>query len=67
MSGGKPIGVKLAAGNIEADLEVALYAGPDFITIDGSHLSLPTIPPINPQSQSPKIRASNNPPAPRPE
>jgi glutamate synthase domain-containing protein 2 len=34
-SGGKPIGVKLAAGNIEADLEVALFAEPDFITIDG--------------------------------
>jgi glutamate synthase domain-containing protein 2 len=34
-SAGKPIGVKLAAGHIEADLEVALYAGPDFITIDG--------------------------------
>jgi len=34
-SGGRPVGVKLAAGNIEADLEVALPAGPDFITIDG--------------------------------
>jgi glutamate synthase domain-containing protein 2/rubredoxin len=34
-SGGKPIGIKIAAGNIEADLEVALYAGPDFVTIDG--------------------------------
>jgi glutamate synthase domain-containing protein 2/rubredoxin len=34
-SGGKPIGIKFAAGNVEADLEVALYAGPDFITIDG--------------------------------
>ncbi|MCD6328233.1 alpha-hydroxy-acid oxidizing protein [bacterium] len=34
-SGGKPIGIKLAAGIIEADLEVALYAEPDFITIDG--------------------------------
>lgn len=34
-SGGKPIGIKLAAGNIEADLEVALFAQPDFITIDG--------------------------------
>ncbi|WP_135612586.1 glutamate synthase-related protein [Methanococcoides sp. AM1] len=34
-SGGKPIGIKMAAGNIEADLEVAVYAGPDFITIDG--------------------------------
>jgi len=34
-SSGRPIGIKLAAGKIEADLEVALYAGPDFITIDG--------------------------------
>jgi glutamate synthase domain-containing protein 2 len=32
---GKPIGIKLAAGHIEADLAVALYAEPDFITIDG--------------------------------
>jgi glutamate synthase domain-containing protein 2/CDGSH-type Zn-finger protein len=34
-SGGKPVGVKIAAGNIEADLDVAVYAQPDFITIDG--------------------------------
>jgi methylamine---glutamate N-methyltransferase subunit C len=34
-SGGKPIGIKIAAGHIEEDLEVALYAKPDFITIDG--------------------------------
>jgi glutamate synthase domain-containing protein 2/rubredoxin len=34
-SGGKPIGIKLAAGHIEADLDVALQANPDFITIDG--------------------------------
>jgi len=34
-SGGKPIGIKLAAGKIEADLQVAVGAGPDFITIDG--------------------------------
>jgi glutamate synthase domain-containing protein 2 len=34
-SGGRPIGVKFAAGNIEADLETALYAQPDFITLDG--------------------------------
>ena len=34
-SGGKPIGIKMAAGNIEDDLEVAVYAEPDFITIDG--------------------------------
>jgi glutamate synthase domain-containing protein 2 len=30
VSGGKPIGIKFAAGDIEADLEVALYARPDF-------------------------------------
>jgi len=35
VSGGKPIGVKIAAGNIEDDLEAILYAGPDYITIDG--------------------------------
>lgn len=34
-SGGRPIGIKLAAGDIEADLEFAVYARPDFITIDG--------------------------------
>ena len=34
-SDGRPIGIKFAAGNVEADLEVALYADPDFITIDG--------------------------------
>ncbi len=34
-SGGKPIGIKMAAGDIEADLQFAVYAGPDFITIDG--------------------------------
>ena len=34
-SGGRPIGIKLAAGDIEADIEFAVYAGPDFITIDG--------------------------------
>jgi len=34
-SNGKPIGIKFAAGNIESDMEVVLYAEPDFITIDG--------------------------------
>lgn len=34
-TGGKPIGIKLAAGNIEKDLEFATFAEPDFITIDG--------------------------------
>jgi len=32
---GKPIGIKIAAGNIEKDLETILFAAPDFITIDG--------------------------------
>jgi glutamate synthase domain-containing protein 2/rubredoxin len=34
-TGGKPIGVKFAAGNVEGDLEFALAGKPDFITIDG--------------------------------
>lgn len=32
---GKPVGIKFAAGHVEADLETALFAKPDFITIDG--------------------------------
>jgi len=35
VSGGKPIGVKIAAGNIEDDLDIILQAKPDFITVDG--------------------------------
>jgi glutamate synthase domain-containing protein 2 len=35
ISGGRPIGVKIAAGDIEGDLEVILKAAPDFVTIDG--------------------------------
>ena len=34
-SNGRPIGVKLAAGHIENDLDFVLQASPDFITIDG--------------------------------
>ncbi|MFP4170928.1 MAG: glutamate synthase-related protein [Methanomassiliicoccales archaeon] len=34
-TGGRPIGVKMAAGHVEADLEVAVQAEPDFITLDG--------------------------------
>lgn len=34
-SGGRPIGLKFAAGRIEDDLEHVCYAKPDFITIDG--------------------------------
>lgn len=32
---GRPIGIKIAAGRIEEDLEWINYANPDFITIDG--------------------------------
>lgn len=35
LSDGRPIGLKIAAGHVEADLEFALAAGPDFITVDG--------------------------------
>ncbi len=35
LSDGAPVGVKLAAGNIEGDLAVAVASEPDFITIDG--------------------------------
>ena len=34
-SDGRPIGIKIAAGNIEQDLAYCVYANPDFITIDG--------------------------------
>lgn len=34
-SEGRPIGIKIAAGRIEDDLEYCVYAEPDFITIDG--------------------------------
>ena len=34
-SDGRPVGIKIAAGRIERDLEYCVYAQPDFITIDG--------------------------------
>ena len=34
-SGGRPVGIKIAAGRIERDLEHCVFAKPDFITIDG--------------------------------
>lgn len=34
-SEGCPIGIKIAAGRIEKDLEFVVYAGADFVTIDG--------------------------------
>ncbi len=35
LSEGRPIGVKIAAGHIEKDMEFIEFANPDFITIDG--------------------------------
>jgi glutamate synthase domain-containing protein 2/rubredoxin len=34
-TGGKPVGVKLAAGDVEADMDAVVAANPDFVTIDG--------------------------------
>lgn len=34
-SDGRPIGIKIAAGKLERDLEFCVFAKPDFITIDG--------------------------------
>ena len=34
-SHGRPIGIKIAAGHIEEDLEWCVFAKPDFITLDG--------------------------------
>ena len=34
-SGGRPVGIKIAAGKLEKDLAYCVYAQPDFITIDG--------------------------------
>lgn len=57
MSGGIPIGFKLSANHIEADIDFALDAGADYIILDGrgggtgaapalfrDHISVPTIP-----------------------
>lgn len=34
-SDGRPIGIKIAAGHIEQDLDWCLFAQPDFVTLDG--------------------------------
>jgi methylamine---glutamate N-methyltransferase subunit C len=57
ITGGIPVGFKLSANHIEADLEFALDAGPDYVILDGrgggtgaapemfrDHISVPTIP-----------------------
>lgn len=46
-SGGVPIGVKMAAGqHLEQDLQVAVEAGVDFITLDGANGATKGSPPI---------------------
>ncbi|MEE8573784.1 MAG: glutamate synthase-related protein [Thermodesulfobacteriota bacterium] len=35
VTGGVPIGIKLAGGHIEKDMEIALFAGVDVIAVDG--------------------------------
>jgi len=32
---GKPVGIKFAAGHIEKDLDIIIYAEPDYIVVDG--------------------------------
>lgn len=51
-SGGKPVGIKLAAGDIEEDLSVAVAAGPDFITIDGKGGATGSVPKLIKDSAS---------------
>lgn len=59
-SGGRPIGLKFAAGRIEDDLEYACFAEPDFITIDGRGGSTAASPKIIRDSTSvPTIYALN--------
>ena len=59
-SGGRPIGLKFAAGRIEDDLEYACFANPDFITIDGRGGSTGASPKIIRDSTSvPTIYALN--------
>ena len=36
LTGGVPIGIKLAGGHVEKDIEIALFAGVDVITVDGT-------------------------------
>ena len=35
INGGRPVGIKFAAGHVEADLAAAVEAGADWITVDG--------------------------------
>lgn len=56
INGGKPVGIKFAASKLEEDMEAALIAEPDWITIDGrpgatgaapvhlkDHVGMPTV------------------------
>lgn len=59
-SGGVPIGVKIAAGDVDADLAAAVEIGADYVTLDGfgaasgaapvhvkDHVGLPSVPAIH--------------------
>ncbi len=45
-TGGVPIGMKLIPGRVEQDLEIAVAAGVDFITLDGAQAGTKGTPPI---------------------
>jgi len=46
LTDGVPIGMKMIPGRIEEDLEIAIYAGVDFITLDGAQAATKGTPPI---------------------
>ena len=46
MTGGVPIGMKMIPGRVEHDIEIALQAGVDFITLDGAQAATKGTPPL---------------------
>lgn len=46
LTDGVPIGMKIIPGRVEKDIEVAIQAGVDFITIDGAQAATKGTPPI---------------------
>ncbi|MFD1407396.1 FMN-binding glutamate synthase family protein [Kroppenstedtia eburnea] len=46
LTGGVPIGMKMIPGRVEKDLEIAVAAGVDFITLDGAQAGTKGTPPI---------------------
>jgi len=35
ITGGKPVGIKFAGGHVQKDLDIIVYAAPDYIVVDG--------------------------------